>query len=107
MSSDLHGARTEGHPEAGMKNPRHKTAALLGITLDRRSSELDGRSVVEVEIRIRPRSSRCALAPHAAEVSVFRPESRYHRLVLTAPEWAAFLADAKTGRYDVRAEIGL
>ena len=52
--------------------------------------------MVEVEVRDRPRSLRCALAPHAAEVSIFRPESRYHRLVFTVPEWDAFLADVKT-----------
>ena len=33
--------------------------------------------------------------------AIFRPESRYHRLVFTVPEWDAFLADVKTGLYDV------
>ena len=56
-----------------------------------------------VEVRARPRWLRCALAPHAAEVSIFRPESRYHRLVFTAAEWDAFLADVKSGVYDVAA----
>jgi hypothetical protein len=106
MSGDLR-ADAGGRPGSGMKNPRHRTAALLGVTLDRRRSELNGRPVVEVEMRLRPRTSRCLLAPNAAEISIFRPESRYHRLVLTAHEWAAFLADAKTGRYDVRTETWL
>jgi hypothetical protein len=67
----------------------------------RRTSELNGRPVVEVQVRTRPRWLRCAVAPHAAEVSVLRPESRYHRLVFTVPEWDAFLADVKAGLYDV------
>ena len=64
-------------------------------------SDLDGQAVVEVEVRARPRWSRCASAPYAIEVSVFRSESRYHRLVFTAPEWAAFLADVKADLYNV------
>ena len=106
MSTEPH-ANPAGPARSGMKIPRDKTAAMLGLALDRRRSELHGHSVVEVEIRARPRSSRCALAPHAAEVSIFRPGSRYHRLVLTVPEWVAFLADVKTGHYDVGAEIWL
>lgn len=87
-----------------MKISRQETAAMLGLALDRRRSEIHGHSVVEVEIRDRPRSSMCTLAPHATEVSIFRPASRYHRLVFTVPEWVAFLADVKTGHYDVGAE---
>jgi hypothetical protein len=64
-------------------------------------SDLNARAVVEVEVRARPGWSRCASAPHAIEVAVFRPESRYHRLVFTAPEWDTFLADVKAGLYDV------
>lgn len=64
-------------------------------------SDLNARTVVEVEVRARPEWSRCASAPHAVEVAVFRPESRYHRLVFTAPEWDIFLADVKTGVYNV------
>ncbi len=67
----------------------------------RRASELNGRPVVEVQVRCRPRWLRCTVAPHAAEVSVLRPESRYHRLVFTVSEWDAFLADVKAGLYDV------
>ena len=67
----------------------------------RRVSELDGRPVVEVQVRTRPQSSRCTAAPHAAEVSLLRPESRYHRLVFTVPEWDSFLVDVKAGLYDV------
>jgi hypothetical protein len=63
-------------------------------------SDLNARAVVEVEVRARPGWSRCASAPHAIEVAVFRPESRYHRLVFTAPEWDTFLADVKAGLYD-------
>lgn len=63
-------------------------------------SDLNARAVVEVEIRARPGWSRCASAPHATEVAVFRPESRYHRLVFTAPEWDTFLADVKAGLYN-------
>jgi hypothetical protein len=57
--------------------------------------------VIEAVVRVRPRSLRCALAPHAAEVAIFRPESRYHRLVFTVHEWDRFLADVKIGLYDV------
>jgi hypothetical protein len=91
----------EGRTRAATKVPRDETAARPGLTLERRTSELNGRLVVEVEVRARPPWLRCALAPHAAEVSIFRPESRYHRLVFTALEWDTFLADVKTGLYDV------
>ena len=64
-------------------------------------SDLNARAVVEVEVRARPGWSRCASAPHAIEVAVFRPESRYHRLVFTVPEWGTFLADVKAGLYNV------
>jgi hypothetical protein len=64
-------------------------------------SDLNARPVVEVEVRARPGWSRCASAPHAIEVAVFRPESRYHRLVFTAPEWDTFLADVRAGLHDV------
>lgn len=64
-------------------------------------SDLNARAVVEVEVRTRPAWSRCASAPHAIEVAVFRPESRYHRLVFTAPEWDAFVANVKAGLYNV------
>ncbi len=63
-------------------------------------SDLNARAVVEVEVRARPGWSRCASAPHAIEVAVFRPESRYHRLVFTAPEWDTFLADVKAGLHN-------
>jgi hypothetical protein len=65
------------------------------------SPDLNVRAVVEVEVRARPAWSRCASAPHAIEVAVFRPESRYHRLVFTVPEWGTFLADVKAGLYNV------
>jgi hypothetical protein len=71
------------------------------IATERRVSELNGRPVVEVQVRARPRWLRCATAPHAAEVSVLRPENRYHRLVFTVPEWDAFLVDVKAGLFDV------
>jgi hypothetical protein len=71
------------------------------MTAERRSSELNGRPVIEVELRVRPRWLRCALAPHAAEVLVLRPESRYHHLVFTVLEWDTFVADVKAGLYDV------
>ena len=61
------------------------------IPAGRRVSELNGRPVVEVQVRTRPRWFRCPVAQHTAEVSVLRPESRYHRLVFTVPEWDAFL----------------
>ena len=64
-------------------------------------SDLNARAVVEVEVRARPGWSRCASVPHAIEVAVFRPESRYHRLVFSAPEWDTFLTDIKAGLYDV------
>lgn len=72
-----------------------------GIPAGQRVSEMNGRPVVEVQVRTRPRWLRCAVAPHAAEVSLLRPESRYHRLVFTVPEWNAFLMDVKAGMYDV------
>jgi hypothetical protein len=64
-------------------------------------SDLNARAVIEVEVRARPGWSRCTSAPHAIEVAVFRPESRYHRLVFTAPEWDTFLGDVKAGLYNV------
>ena len=64
-------------------------------------SDLNVRAVVEVEARTRPTWSRCASAPHSIEVAVFRPESRYHRLVFTAPEWATFVANVRAGLYNV------
>jgi len=63
--------------------------------------DLNARALVEVEVRARPAWSRCDSAPHAIEVAVFRPESRYHRLVFTAPEWDIFLTDVKAGLYNV------
>jgi hypothetical protein len=107
MPTELGATGTGARLASGIEHPPDATAALLGMTIDRRRSDLDSRSVVEVEIRVRPRSSRCLLAPHAAEVSIFRPDSRYHRLVLTASEWAAFLADVKTGGYDIKTEAWL
>jgi hypothetical protein len=91
----------DGRTRAGTKVAQNETAARPELTLERLTSELDRRLVVEVEVRARPPWLRCALAPHAAEVWIFRPESRYHRLVFTVPEWDAFLADVKTGLYDV------
>ena len=101
MSAESRTVVAGRHTGSGTNAPGCKTALTDGLTLDRRRSELAGISVVEVEIRERPRSSRCALAPHAAEVSIFRKESRYHRLVLTMADWLAFLADVKAGHYDV------
>ena len=92
---------TASRRAAGGKDPQAKSARLPDPTLERRTSALDGRVVVEVTLRTRSQWLRCAQAPHAAEVSVFRPESRYHRLVFTVPEWDTFLADVKTGLYDV------
>lgn len=91
----------DGHARAMIKPPQGKSTARPGLTAERRTSELDGLPVVEVEVRDRPRWLRCALAPHAAEVAILRPESRYHRLVFTVPEWDAFLGDVKAGFYDV------
>ena len=91
----------KGRARAGTKVPRDAPAAGPDLTIERRRSELNGRLMVEVEVRARAPWLRCALAPHAAEVSIFRPESRYHRLVFTVPEWDTFLADVKTGLYDV------
>lgn len=95
------GAAAKGRTRAGTKVPWDETAAKPDQTLDRRGSELNGRLVVAVDVRARAPWLRCALAPHATEVSIFRPESRYHRLVFTVPEWDTFLADVKTGLYDV------
>jgi hypothetical protein len=95
------GAAAKERTRTGSKVPWDETAAKPDQTLDRRGSELNGRLVVEVEVRARAPWLRCALAPHATEVSIFRPESRYHRLVFTAPEWDTFLTDVKTGLYDV------
>jgi hypothetical protein len=95
------GTAAKGRTPAGTKVPWDETAARPDQTLERRRSELNGSLVVEVEVRTRPPWLRCALAPHAVEVSIFRPESRYHRLVFTVPEWDTFLADVKTGLYDV------
>jgi len=88
MSVKVHAVATDEHRKDG------------GI-VKRCMSELDGQVVVEVEVRARPEWSRCASAPYAIEVSVLRPEAQYHRLVFAAPEWAAFLADVKAGRYNV------
>ena len=68
---------------------------------ERRVSDLNGHPVIEVEVRARPPGLRCTLAPHAIEVSILRPESRFHRLVFTLAEWETFLADVKEGLYDV------
>ena len=72
-----------------------------GSAAKRPMSDLNASAVVEVEVRARPAWSRCASAPHALEVAVFRPEARYHRLVFAAPEWNTFLADVKAGLYNV------
>jgi hypothetical protein len=103
MSAEIRAGAAKACAEAATKVPRGKSTASADPTVDRRRSELDGRLVIEAEIRTRPRSLRCALAPHAAEVSIFRPESRYHRLVFTVPEWDRFLADVKMGLYDAAA----
>jgi hypothetical protein len=103
MSAELDADAAEERSEAATKSVRGILTASPDSSLDRRSSELNGRLVIEAVVRSRPRSLRCTLAPHAAEVSVFRPESRYHRLVFTMPEWDKFLADVKTGRYDMEA----
>jgi len=92
---------------SGLKTPEDRAAATPGLAVDKRRSELQGRPVLEVEIRTRPTSARCALAPQVADVSIFRPDSRYHRLVLTVHEWVAFLADVRSGRYDVSTETWL
>ena len=105
MSADIRAAAAKWHTRAGTKVPSDKTADKPDRTLARRRSELNGRLVVEVEVRARPQWLRCALAPHGAEVSIFRPESPYHRLVFTVPEWDTFLADVKTGLYDLVAAL--
>lgn len=71
-----------------------------GASIERRMSYLDGRPVIEVDIRARPRWLWCDTASHAIEVAVLRPESRYRRLVFTISEWNAFLVDVKAGLYD-------
>jgi hypothetical protein len=101
VSAEIRAIATEEHARAVTKAPQDEPAARPDLTAERRTSGLNGRPVVEVEVRARPRWLRCALAPHAAEVSILRPESRYHRLVFTVPEWDAFLADVKAGLYDV------
>lgn len=99
MSVAIRAATVERRTQAGKKAPREETAARPDLPIKRRRPELDGHLVVEV--RARPLWPRCALAPHAAEVLIFRPESRYHRLVFTVSEWETFLAEVKTGLYDV------
>jgi hypothetical protein len=101
MSIEIRAGAAKARAGATTKIPRGKSTASPDPTVDRRRSELNGRLVIEAEVRVRPRSLRCALAPHAAEVSICRPESRYHRLVFTVPEWDRFLADVKMGLYDV------
>jgi hypothetical protein len=96
----IHTIAAEEHARDVMAS-QEKPTAKPGLTAQRCTSELNGHPVVEVEVRARPRWLRCALAPHAAEVSILRPESRYHRLVFTVPEWDAFLSDVKAGRYDL------
>jgi hypothetical protein len=103
MSAEKRAGAAKARPGSATTIPRGKSTANPNPTLDRRRSEFNGRLVIEAEVRARPRSLRCALAPHAAEVSIFRPESRYHRLVFTVPEWDTFLTDVKTGLYDVAA----
>jgi hypothetical protein len=101
MPAEIRVGAAKAHTGAAIKIPRGKSTASLDPTRDRRRSEFNGRVVIEAEVRTRPPSSRCVLAPHAAEVSIFRPESRYHRLVFTVPEWDTFLTDVKTGLYDL------
>ena len=83
------------------RRSRPSVAGRSDMTPKLRMSELDGHPVIKVEVRPRPPGARCTLAPHATEVSVLRPESRFHRLVFTVPEWNTFLADVKAGLYDV------
>jgi hypothetical protein len=101
VSTELRVGAPKARAGATARIPRGKSTASSDPTVDRRRSELNGRLVIEAEVRVRPRSSRCAMAPHAAEVSIYRPDSRYHRLVFTVPEWDRFLADVKMGLYDV------
>ena len=101
MPPKIRTAAAKGHTRAATGAPPAVPAARPDLTAERRTSQLNGRPVVEVEVRVRPRWLRCASAPHAAEVSVLRSDSLYHRLVFTMPEWDAFLADVKAGLYDV------
>lgn len=101
MSTQTRIIAAREYPRAAIKSPLGEPTAKPGVTAERRTSEMNGHPVVEVEIRARPRWLRCTLAPHAAEVSILRPEARYHRIVFTVPEWDVFLADVKAGRYDV------
>jgi hypothetical protein len=101
MSVKIRAAAVKGVTESGTRIQQDKIGAGPDLTLGRRRSALNGRLVVEIEVRARPRWLRCALAPHAAEVWIFRPESLYHRLVFTMSEWDTFLADVKKGLYDV------
>lgn len=101
MAAEIRAGAAKARARTATKIPRGRSTTTPDSTIDRRSSELNGRSVIEAEVRVRPRSLRCALAPHAAEVSIFRPGSQYHRLVFTVPEWDRFLADVKMGLYDV------
>lgn len=66
-----------------------------------RQAELNGQPVIEIQVRDRPPWSRGSLSPQPAEVVLLRPQSPFHRLVLTVPEWNAFLAGAKEGLYDI------
>jgi hypothetical protein len=101
MASEVGAGAAKARAGDATKLLRDRCTTSPDTTVDRRSSELNGRLVIEAEVRVRPRSLRCALAPHAAEVLIFRPESRYHRLVFTVPEWDRFLADVKMDLYDL------
>jgi hypothetical protein len=100
MAARIRVTAADGRVRAVTQAPQNEPAATLELAAERRMSAINGRPVIEVEVRDRPRWLRCTLAPHAAEVSILRPESRYHRLVFTVPEWDAFLADVKAGLYD-------
>lgn len=99
MSADIDAAMAKRSVEAGTSVQRGKSAKPDLGNGRRCGTALNDCLVVQV--RARPRWLRCALAPHEAEVSIFRPESQYHRLVFTAAEWDAFLTDVKAGAYDV------
>jgi hypothetical protein len=71
------------------------------MSTERRSTEVDGRAAVTVAARDREPWSRCELAPHALEITIAKPSSPYHGLSFTPDEWAAFLADAKAGTFDL------
>ncbi len=71
------------------------------MSAESRSTELDGRPVVEVVVRDRPPWTRGPLAPHHTEIILRRPESPYRQLVFTVPEWGAFLADVKADLFDL------